>query len=100
MTTPVDVLIIGAGASGAGGTGSLAETKMLLWPEPGDGMQPPGYPGPGRDREVRQLNDCNASPNRGARETDHPMACPVTTRSLPISLAGSAATRSPSGRGC
>jgi choline dehydrogenase-like flavoprotein len=37
MTSPVDVLIIGAGASGAAAAWSLAETKMhILGLEQGD----------------------------------------------------------------
>ena len=45
MTTPVDVLIIGAGASGAAVAWSLAETKMhILCLEQGDWMKPSEYP--------------------------------------------------------
>ena len=45
MTNPVDVLIIGAGASGAAVAWSLAETKMhILCLEQGDWMKPSEYP--------------------------------------------------------
>ena len=74
MTTPVDVLIIGAGASGAAMAWSLAETKMhILCLEQGDWMKPSEYPSTGRDWEARHLNDFNYSPNRRARETDYPI---------------------------
>ena len=74
MTTPVDVLIIGAGASGAAVAWSLAETKMhILCLEQGDWMKPSEYPSTGRDWEARQLSDFNHNPNRRARETDYPI---------------------------
>ena len=74
MTTPVDVLIIGAGASGAAVAWSLAETKMhILCLEQGDWMKPSEYPSAGRDWEARQLSDFHYSPNRRARETDYPI---------------------------
>jgi choline dehydrogenase-like flavoprotein len=74
MTTPVDVLIIGAGASGAAVAWSLAETKMhILCLEQGDWMKPSEYPSAGRDWEARQLNDFHYSPNRRARDTDYPI---------------------------
>jgi choline dehydrogenase-like flavoprotein len=74
MTAPVDVLIIGAGASGAAVAWSLAETKMrIVCLEQGDWMKPSEYPSAGRDWEARQLNDFNANPNRRARDTDYPI---------------------------
>jgi choline dehydrogenase-like flavoprotein len=74
MATPVDVLIIGAGASGAAIAWSLAETKMhILCLEQGDWMKPSEYPSAGRDWEARQLGDFHYNPNRRARETDYPI---------------------------
>ena len=74
MTTPVDVLIIGSGASGAAVAWSLAETKMhILCLEQGDWMNPSEYPSTGRDWEQRQLNEFHYSPNRRARDTDYPI---------------------------
>ena len=74
MTKTVDVLIIGAGASGAAVAWSLAETKMhILCLEQGDWMKPSEYPSTGRDWEARQLSDFHYSPNRRARETDYPI---------------------------
>ena len=74
MTAPVDVLIIGAGASGAAVAWSLAETKMhILCLEQGDWMKPSEYPSAGRDWEARALGDFHYSPNRRARDTDYPI---------------------------
>src|ERR1041384_5303134 len=74
MNKPVDVLIIGSGASGAAIAWSLAETKMhILCLEQGDWMKPSEYPSSGRDWEARQLSDFHYSPNRRARETDYPV---------------------------
>ena len=68
---PVDVLIIGAGASGAAVAWSLAETKMhILCLEQGDWMKPSEYPSSGRDWEARLFSDFAINPNRRARETD------------------------------
>ena len=54
MNDPVDVLIIGAGASGAAVAWSLAETKMhILCLEQGGWMNPAAYPSTGRDWEAR-----------------------------------------------
>src|SRR5579875_1484201 len=70
----VDVLIIGAGASGAAVAWSLAETRMrILCLEQGDWMNPSEYPSTARDWEARQLNDFHISPNRRARATDYPV---------------------------
>src|SRR5450755_2841682 len=58
MNDPVDVLIIGAGASGAAVAWSLAETKMhILCLEQGGWMNPAQYPSAGRDREARAYGD-------------------------------------------
>src|SRR5215469_13396120 len=74
MTTPVDVLIIGAGASGAAVAWSLAETKMhILCLEQGDWMKPSEYPSTARDWEARQFSDFHISPNRRNRDTDYPI---------------------------
>lgn len=71
---PVDVLIIGAGASGAAVAWSLAETKMRIvcleqggWPSSAD------YPSAGRDWETRQNRDFAINPNRRARREDYPI---------------------------
>jgi choline dehydrogenase-like flavoprotein len=62
MNDPVDVLIIGAGASGAAVAWSLAETKMhILCLEQGGWMNPADYPRTGRDAGPTW---CRATPGR------------------------------------
>ena len=74
MTEAVDVLIIGAGASGAAVAWSLADTRMrILCLEQGDWVKPTDYPSNGRDWEARQLGDFHISPNIRARPTDYPI---------------------------
>ena len=70
----VDVLIIGAGASGAVMAWSLAETKMkILCLEQGDWVKPTEFPTNGRDWEARRYGDFDISPNRRGRDTDYPV---------------------------
>lgn len=70
----VDVLIIGAGASGAAFAWSMAETRMrILCLEQGDWMRPSDYPSTGRDDELRQLGEFNINPNLRGRATDYPI---------------------------
>ena len=70
----VDVLIIGAGASGAAVAWSLADTKMrILCLEQGDWQNPTDYPSNGRDWEARQFNDMATSPNRRQLWSDYPV---------------------------
>ena len=81
---PIDVLIIGAGASGAAVAWSLAETRMrIVCLEQGEWMNPAEYPSTGRDWEARSLNDFNYSPNRRNRVTDYP----INDSNSPISVA-------------
>ena len=71
---PVDVLIIGAGASGAAFAWSLADTRMkILCMEQGDWMDPNQYPTAGMDWEMRQLGDFALSPNTRKRPADYPV---------------------------
>lgn len=70
----VDVLIIGAGASGAAVAWSLAETRMkILCLEQGDWIKSSEFPSNGRDWEARRYTDFDISPNRRARDTDYPI---------------------------
>ncbi|MBI3784498.1 MAG: GMC family oxidoreductase [Deltaproteobacteria bacterium] len=70
----VDVLIIGAGASGAALAWSLADTRMnILCMEQGDWMDPAKYPGMSNDWEARQLGDFGLSPNTRGRREDYPV---------------------------
>jgi choline dehydrogenase-like flavoprotein len=70
----VDVLIVGAGASGAAVAWSLAETRMkILCLEQGDWVRSTEFPSNGRDWEARRYADFDISPNRRARDTDYPV---------------------------
>ena len=74
MNDPVDVLIIGAGASGAAAAWSLADTRMhILCLEQGGWMNPATYPSTGRDWEARAFGDYSPSPNIRARPEDYPI---------------------------
>ena len=71
---PVDVLIIGAGASGAAMAWSLADTRMhILCLEQGDWMNPSEYPSTGVDWESRAFSEFSISPNQRKRDTDYPI---------------------------
>jgi choline dehydrogenase-like flavoprotein len=70
----VDVLIIGAGASGAVVAASLAETRMkILCLEQGDWIRSNEFPANSRDWEARRYADFDFSPNRRMRDTDYPV---------------------------
>ncbi|MFM7303766.1 MAG: NAD(P)-binding protein, partial [Alphaproteobacteria bacterium] len=70
----VDVLIIGAGASGAAVAWSLADTRMrILCLEQGDWVKSSELPANGRDWEARRYTDFDIHPNRRARPTDYPI---------------------------
>jgi choline dehydrogenase-like flavoprotein len=74
MTDPVDVLIIGSGASGAAVAWSLAETKMrILCLEQGDWVRPGEFPTNRRDWESRRFGDFAINPNQRGRATDYPV---------------------------
>jgi choline dehydrogenase-like flavoprotein len=74
MQDPVDVLIIGAGASGAAIAWSLAETRMrILCLEQGDWVRSTDYPSNGRDWESRQLTDFSYNPNVRRAAADYPI---------------------------
>ena len=71
---PVDVLIIGAGASGAALAWSLADTRMnILCLEQGGWMDPEKYPAAGLDWEIRGFGDFSVSPNTRGRPEDYPV---------------------------
>ena len=71
---PVDVLIIGAGASGAALAWSLADTRMkILCLEQGDWMNPAEYPGMADDWESHGFGDFGFSPNSRGRREDYPV---------------------------
>ena len=72
--TTADVLVIGAGASGAALAWSLADTRMrIVCLEQGDWVDPAALPGTTTGWEARQVGDFNFSPNvRGGRD-DYPV---------------------------
>ena len=70
----VDVLIVGAGASGAAVAWSLAQTKMrIVCLEQGGWMNPADYPSNTRDWEMRQAREFHTSPNLRKRRADYPI---------------------------
>ena len=70
----VDILIIGAGASGAAAAWSLADTRMrILVMEQGGWMNPAEYPSNTRHWQVRRDVAYNQSPNIRQRATDYPI---------------------------
>ena len=81
---PVDVLIIGAGASGAAIAWSLTETRMhILCLEQGGWMTPSRYPSTRENYETEQLIGAfNPDPNVRGLATDYP----VNTADSPIDV--------------
>src|SRR5579875_837133 len=72
--TTADVLVIGAGASGAALAWSLAETRMhVVCLEQGDWVNPATLPGTTTSWELRQVGDFNFSPNTRGRREDYPV---------------------------
>ncbi len=79
----VDVLIIGAGASGAAAAWSLADTGMhIMCMEQGGWMKQSDYPSNFRDWEVRGNKEMHASPNHRQRQADYP----INDADSPISI--------------
>ena len=71
---PVDVLIIGAGASGAAVAWSLADTRMrILCLEQGGMPDQRTFPTTGQDWEARRLTDFALSPNTRSLPEDYPI---------------------------
>src|SRR5262249_17624161 len=72
--TTADVLIIGAGASGAALAWSLSDTRMnIVCLEQGDWIDPTTLPGTGTDWEIRMVSDFGLSPNTRGRREDYPV---------------------------
>jgi len=73
--SPVDVLIVGAGASAAAFAWSLADTRMnILCLEQGDWMNTDRYPSTAMDWDARAHGDFALSPNERQRPEDYPVA--------------------------
>jgi len=80
----VDVIIIGAGASGAAVAWSLADTRMrIMCIEQGDWMDPAQYPSTRRNWEVLQQGEFSIHPNVRKRPADYP----INEDDSPISIA-------------
>jgi choline dehydrogenase-like flavoprotein len=70
----VDVLIVGAGASGAAVAWSLAETRMrVVCLEQGDWMNPSDYPSTRNDWELGSFGAFGPSPNTRGLPADYPV---------------------------
>src|SRR5262249_54098821 len=70
----VDVLIIGAGAAGAGIAWSRAETRMrIVCLEQGDWMNPLDYPSTRMGWELERFAGFGFSPNGRGRREDYPI---------------------------
>lgn len=70
----VDVVIVGAGASGAAVAWSLADTRMrIVCLEQGTWQNSSRYPSTGRDWESRQFEDYAINPNRRSSPADYPI---------------------------
>lgn len=81
---PVDVLIIGAGASGAAMAWSLAETRMkILCLEQGEWVNPADYPSTSLDWELKSFGEFSYSPNTRKRSVDYP----INEKNSPIKVA-------------
>ena len=79
----VDVLIIGAGASGAALAWSLAETRMrIVCLEQGDWMNPLDYPSTRTSWELERFGAFGFSPNGRGRREDYP----INDRGSPIQI--------------
>lgn len=71
---PADILVIGAGASGAAFAWSVAGTgARVVCLEQGGWTDPADYPSTGRDWEARQLDEYHFSPNQRRAAADYPV---------------------------
>ena len=80
----VDILIVGAGASGAAAAWSLSETGLsILCLEQGGRTDPDNYPSTKRNWEVLRLGEYSASPNVRTLPEDYP----INDADSPIAIA-------------
>lgn len=81
---PVDILIVGSGASGGAFAWSMADTRMrILCLEQGDWVNSSEFPTAGMDWEMRTFGDMSANPNVRARPEDYP----VNDKNSPVTIA-------------
>ena len=79
----VDILIIGAGPSGAAAAWSLSETNLsIMCLEQGDRMDALDYPSTKRNWEVLRQKEYHVSPNVRKLETDYP----INDKDSPIAI--------------
>ena len=84
MLETVDVLIVGAGASGAAAAWSLSDTRMrIVCLDQGDWPNPAACPSTGRDWETRQHTDHSFNPNIRRAAADYP----INEEASPIKIA-------------
>lgn len=84
MVDPVDILIIGAGATGAAVAWRLGQTSMsVLCLEQGGYTDPSLYPSTRKDWELSRLSDYHVSPNVRNLPSDYP----INDKSSPIAIA-------------
>ena len=80
---PVDVLVVGAGASGAAFAWSMADTRMrIVCLEQGDWMNSANYPSTTQSWEVQQHGAFSIDPNVRGLQTDYP----INNDASPISV--------------
>ena len=84
MNTDVDILIVGAGASGAAAAWNLSALKLnILCLEQGDYTKPEDYPSTKINWESYKYNDYNPSPNVRKLKSDYP----INDKDSPIGIA-------------
>lgn len=80
----VDVVIVGAGASGAAVAWSLVDTNMrIVCLEQGEWTKPSEYPSTRNTWEAKHFGEYSANPNRRGRVTDYP----INEKNSPIAIA-------------
>ena len=80
----VDILIIGAGPSGAAAAWSLSKTNLsIMCLEQGDRMDASNYPSTKRNWEFLGQNEYNGSPNVRKLAADYP----INDKNSPIAIA-------------
>jgi choline dehydrogenase-like flavoprotein len=81
---PVDVLIVGSGASGGAFAWSMADTRMrILCLEQGDWVNSGTFPTSGKDWERRTMGDMSPNPNVRNKTEDYP----VNDSNSPVTIA-------------
>lgn len=84
MNKEVDILIIGAGASGAAAAWNLSELNLnILCLEQGDFTKPEDYPSTKVNWEYFKYNEFNVSPNIRNLKSDYP----INDKESPIAIA-------------